>query len=561
MIKRQLFIWLAVVMVIFLACQKETSFEGSNEPAHGTLQSDVTGDCLPKTVNGAYSVGVPMVATTNTISVDVNITKTGTYTIGTDTVNGYFFRGTGIFTTLGINTITLRGNGTPFAAGVNNFVVSFDSSSCDIQITVSSPGAGTLVGSPGSCAPITVNGSYSPGTSMGATNTAVVQTNITTAGNIFITTDTIAGIWFSYTGSLATGSNQPITLQANGAIPSGEPTGTKTFTVKFGTSNCTFTVNVAGPSSGTVNCGGATPAGTYTALAELDPVTNTVQISVNVTTIGAYTITTDTVDGPTPNGFWFNGAGTFSSTGNQNVTLAGHGIPAAVGTFTLTVKYGSSTCTFPCTVSAPLLNDYFPRTTNSNWSYEIDDNANDSLLKKVIPNTLSALGNTYNIFMESADVAQAPPFDSSGYYRRNSADYFEYLDLGQAGLDNAQWVEYKFLTDNVAAGTNWTSASFTNAIGGLPITFRLKDSIDKKDVPITLVTSINPSGKIYQNVIVVKEVIQVSVVPGIFFDASGIFGYTKLYYAKGIGLIKVEPFKPDGTPDTGKMHLRRYDIY
>lgn len=561
MIKRQLIVWLAAAMVIFFACQKETSFEGSNAPAAGSLQSDVSGDCLPKTVNGTYSVGVPLVSATNTISVQVNVTKTGSYTIGTDTVNGYFFRSTGLFTTLGANTVTLRGNGTPFANGVNNFVVSFDSSSCDIQVTVASAGAGTLAGSPGACAPITVNGTYSPGAIMGGANSANVQVNITTPGNIFITTDTVAGIWFSYTGSLAAGSNQPITLQANGTIPSGETPGSKTFTVKFGSSACTFTANVAGPSAGIVNCGGATPAGTYTALTALDPATNTVQISVNVTTIGAYTITTDTVDGPTPNGFWFNGSGTFSSTGNQNITLTGHGTPAAAGTFTLTVKYGTSTCTFPVTVSPALLNDYFPRTTNSNWSYEIDDNPNDSLLVKVIPNTLNALSNTYNIFMESANVAQVPPFDTSGYYRRNSADYYQYFDWSQSGLDNVNWVEYKFLTDNVAAGTNWTSSTFTNTITGTPITFRLKDSIDKKDVPVTLVTSNNPGGKVYQNVIIVKEVFQVSLVPGIFLDATSVFGYTKYYYAKGIGLIKVEPFKPDGTLDAGKRHLRRYDIY
>ncbi len=65
--------------------------------------------------------------TTNTITVSVNVINTGSYIITTDTVNGYFFRATGIFTTPGVNNVTLRGNGTPFAEGTNNFVVAFDS--------------------------------------------------------------------------------------------------------------------------------------------------------------------------------------------------------------------------------------------------------------------------------------------------------------------------------------------------------------------------------------------------------------------------------------------------
>src|SRR6185436_16318778 len=99
-------------------------------------QSDVTGDCLPKTVNGTYVATTALVPATNTISVQVNVLKTGTYEIGTDTVNGYYFRAASTFTTLGATTVTLRGNGTPFAPGVNNFVVSFDSTFCDIQVTV-----------------------------------------------------------------------------------------------------------------------------------------------------------------------------------------------------------------------------------------------------------------------------------------------------------------------------------------------------------------------------------------------------------------------------------------
>src|SRR5262245_48283725 len=115
--KKHLIFLISLGIILVIGCQKEVSFELGNNPAEGSLQADASGDCLPKTVNGAYAVGIPLVATTNTVTIQVNVSKTGTYEIGTDTVNGYYFRATGNFTALGANSVTLRGNGTPFASG------------------------------------------------------------------------------------------------------------------------------------------------------------------------------------------------------------------------------------------------------------------------------------------------------------------------------------------------------------------------------------------------------------------------------------------------------------
>ncbi len=133
--KRKIAVFVLGVLV-FAACSKELSFEGADTPAEGAMQSALTGDCLPKTVTGTYKVAVPLVADSNTISVAVNVTTTGTYLVTTDTVNGFFFNATGRFTSPGTNTVKLRSNGTPFAAGVNNFRISFDSTFCDVQVTV-----------------------------------------------------------------------------------------------------------------------------------------------------------------------------------------------------------------------------------------------------------------------------------------------------------------------------------------------------------------------------------------------------------------------------------------
>ena len=133
--KRKIAVFVLGVLVFFFFC-KELSFEGADTPAEGAMQSALTGDCLPKTVTGTYKVAVPLVADSNTISVAVNVTTTGTYLVTTDTVNGFFFNATGRFTSPGTNTVKLRSNGTPFAAGVNNFRISFDSTFCDVQVTV-----------------------------------------------------------------------------------------------------------------------------------------------------------------------------------------------------------------------------------------------------------------------------------------------------------------------------------------------------------------------------------------------------------------------------------------
>ena len=59
--------------------------------------------------------------------------------------------------------------------------------------------------------------------------------------------------------------------------------------------------------------------------------------------------------------------------------------------------------------------DYFPRTSNSNWSYKFDNDPMDTLFQNVISQTQSALGNTYNVFMYNGGSG----VDTLGYYRKN----------------------------------------------------------------------------------------------------------------------------------------------
>lgn len=101
--------------------------------AAGTLGSNA-GACTPFTVNGTYQQGVIMNAG-NTASVQVNVTTPGAYNIKSDSVNGVRFSGEGIFSTTGIQNVTLTANGTPANSGAQNFPVTFGTSTCGFAIT------------------------------------------------------------------------------------------------------------------------------------------------------------------------------------------------------------------------------------------------------------------------------------------------------------------------------------------------------------------------------------------------------------------------------------------
>lgn len=657
--KKHIFYVLALGLILITGCQKEESFELPNTPSEGSLQDDASGDCLPKTINGVYAVGQALVPTTNTITVAINVTKIGTYTVYTDTVNGYFFRTTGTFTAVGVTNVTLRGSGTPFAAGINNFVVNFDSTVCDIQVTVTNPavftlagapttcttpviagsygqnvaltaantvtlnvnvttagaynvttapvngmtfsgsgtlatgaqtivltgsgtpttagnniitvtagsstctftisvaapGVGTLGGAGGTCTPATVNGVYTAGTPLTASNTVEIQVNVTTAGSFSINTNTVGGMSFSFTGNLAVGT-QTVILQGTGT-PTG--TGAQLFTVTLGAGTCTFTITLAGPGVGTLGgaggtCTPSTVNGTYIAGTALTG-SNTVDVQVNVTTAGAFSITTNSV-----NGYSFSFSGNLA-VGTQTVTLVGTGTPSAAGSnlFTVTVPgTPASTCTFTVTVQPPP--DYFPRTANSNWSYEFDDDPVDSLYRVVLLVTQAKPGGTYNVFMEDDGFG----LDSSGYYRKSGGDYIEWIDLaGYIGFDPPpQWAQYTFLKDNVSNGTSWNSPQISGTVTvppnpPIPATIRLKYTVVNNNTSVSFATSLGTMN--FSNVIEVKEELE-QFVGGNWVLMTTTFGSGTAYYARNIGLVKYEFFNGAGT-SVFLQELRRYQIF
>jgi len=445
--------WLLLLTAFIMACKKEYSYEkGKLNPSAGSLQSGTTGDCLGSVVQGIYKVDTTL-TDSNYVDVKVDVTTVGDYRVSTDTINGFYFSATGVFTATGENTVRLQGNGRPQTVGTNIFTVTYDSTQCTFSVTAL-PGASggtavyTLQGAPNNCNPGTTQGTYAAGIATNSSNTATVN--------------------------------------------------------------------------------------------------------VDVATVGTYAIVTTAVNGVT-----FTASGTFSGPGAQAIVLNASGIPTAEGSFTIPVTVGSTTCSFTLTVVAGA-GDYFPRTTNSNWSYKFDNDPMDTLFQNVISQTQSALGNTYNVFMYN----DGSGVDTLGYFRKASGDYYQYMDVGSFfGLDNEMWGEYIFLKDDVGAGTSWTSSVFTNTYTDttttphttVPITVRFKETIQQKDVTVTV------QGKTYQNTIVVLEEYEASSNGGTTWSLLP-FNSTN-YYARNVGLIKLDFVDSSGSGTSYLQEITRSEVF
>jgi hypothetical protein len=266
---------------------------------------------------------------------------------------------------------------------------------------------------------------------------------------------------------------------------------------------------------------------------------NTVVISIDVTVLGTYEVATDS-----ENGITFSGTGIFTATGPQTITLTATGTPTAVASTIMSIiplPVNGTTCNFTVEVTTVSTMDYFPRTASSNWSYQYNDNPNDSLFIRSKNGTVTLGGNVYNVF-EATDDAVGTGFADFGNYRKAGSDYHTYFDAaGYFGLDAEQNIDYIFLKDNIAAGAGWQTAAINGAIGGTPISIRIVFTIEQKDATISV------GGVDYPNTIVVVEKYQVFDGAN-WADATPFVGYYKSYYARDIGLIKQDHYYEENNP-------------
>jgi uncharacterized protein (TIGR02145 family) len=90
-------------------------------------------ECTYPYLNAGH-IKIPLSVQDISVDLSVNVTKTGAYNIATNTFDKISFSSGGVFTSTGVQTITLYGNGTADTAGLFTFTASFGNSSCTFVV-------------------------------------------------------------------------------------------------------------------------------------------------------------------------------------------------------------------------------------------------------------------------------------------------------------------------------------------------------------------------------------------------------------------------------------------
>lgn len=500
-----------LAMVLMNACQKEYSIENGNKGiaqgswqfTNGSIKYAGNMDTIYQvTAGGANELFIVGTSSNGTQNFELHLFA-DTFKIGTYKASA--FQSSFLYSSSGktiyqasqligefiVNITTLDDNhiGGTFSGSA------MDSANSLVQLTAGSfnstfaggiinpPSSGVLGDSAGNCKPVIIGGSYAKGISTTNSNTLQAQVTVTVPGSYTISTNTVNGVSFSRTGTFSVAGPQNVVLFA-----SGTPTvsGSNAFTLNYGNSQCSFTINVMGDAIGTLgsNAGACTPFtvnGTYQQGIIMNA-GNTASVQVNVTTPGAYHIVSDSV-----NGVRFSGVGIFLTTGIQNVTLTANGTPVNSDAQNFPVAFGTSTCGFAVTFlpAAAASNDYFPFKLNSNWTYSlIGGSASDEITDTVINYSPTIGAQSYQAIQEFQ--TQSKTIVDSFYYRKPGGDYYQYIDFSKLfGFDQYVGSEFIFLKDNVGAGQTWSTPNINGTIGGNAVSGHAEMTITDKAVPVT----------------------------------------------------------------------------
>lgn len=120
-----------------------------------------------------------------------------------------------------------------------NITVGQFSSTIDLKNNTANTSSGNLGTAAGQCSPAIVSGTYAQNIVLTTANTVQIQVNVTTPGTFLISTNVVNGMSFSKSGIFNATGIQNIILNGNGTPTS---SGTKTFTLSYGTNTCNFDV-------------------------------------------------------------------------------------------------------------------------------------------------------------------------------------------------------------------------------------------------------------------------------------------------------------------------------
>ncbi len=104
---------------------------------HADFSIGSGGLCAATNVNGSYKKGVAL-DETNTITLVANVNTPGYWVVTTNTINGYTFNGSGVFSTTGMQQIILTGTGTPVSGQTDTFTATANNSggTCTFDVSV-----------------------------------------------------------------------------------------------------------------------------------------------------------------------------------------------------------------------------------------------------------------------------------------------------------------------------------------------------------------------------------------------------------------------------------------
>lgn len=209
--------------------------------------------CSNKFVEGLYITG-QAVDLSNTVTMLVNVSSTGRYSISTDPVNGVQFTATGLFTHTGNQFVHMNATGTPQSAGVNTYQVTGVSDACSFNVNSFSPGTMAtydLEDPNGFCINHSVHGQFLHGAPLTDQDYVDVDVNVITPGAYYISTSYYDDFALGACGIFTNTGLQTIRLQGYGLPLSDGNVGTILFMLGQGNADpyiggysCSFEIAV-----------------------------------------------------------------------------------------------------------------------------------------------------------------------------------------------------------------------------------------------------------------------------------------------------------------------------
>ncbi|MCI5054740.1 MAG: hypothetical protein MRY83_01460 [Flavobacteriales bacterium] len=251
----------------------------------------------------------------------------------------------------------------------------------------------------------------------------------------------------------------------------------------FGNSSWNCSAGVQDSSAFTIGVGAACSQiqvnGDYS-IGDVLTASNTVELEINVSATGQYTIETDQ-----QNGYSFSKSGSFTQTGIQTVELVGVGTPIAAGTNNFTVsspKSGTGSCTFSVTIPYSL---EFHATnadtlqvrlnSNSGQGYSVDwgDGTVITYSEAATGQHIYSSNYTGDIKIFVDDSAAVIDFEASGEFDFNLSqiNQFKNLQTLVLGLSNSVTGNLSSLPNTIVllslGGNNTTSGTMSSLPAGL----------------------------------------------------------------------------------------------